>query len=189
MPSERVSMYRIREVLRLSAAGLTVRQVAAGARLSIGAVSKYLNAARAAGVGWPIPEDWDDAELERRVYGETVSRPSKFVMPSCAAIHQELKRHRHVTLQLLWEEYRAEHGPAAYSYSEFCTQDITVNLPPDGKIVFRPGGPGFVLADGSLSWKFGWARKRRGLLTIEGRRLDARAAPFTGEHFRRRELG
>jgi transposase len=42
-------------------------------------------------------------------------------MPVCAAIHQELKRHRHVTLQLLWEEYRADHGAAAYSYSEFCT--------------------------------------------------------------------
>jgi transposase len=121
MPSERVSMYRIREVLRLSAAGLTVRQVAAGARLSVGAVSKYLNAARASGVAWPVPQEWDDAELERRVYGEAACRPSKLVMPACAAIHQELKRHRHVTLQLLWEEYRAEHGPAAYSYSEFCT--------------------------------------------------------------------
>src|SRR5207245_8541774 len=98
MPSERVSMYRIREVLRLSAAGLTVRQVAAGARLSTGAVSKYLNAARASGVAWPVPEEWDDAELERRVYGEAACRPSKCVMPTCAAIHQELKRHRHVTL-------------------------------------------------------------------------------------------
>src|SRR5437667_6510120 len=89
--------------------GATVRQVAAGARLSTGAVSKYLNAARASGVAWPVPQEWDDAELERRVYGEAACRPSKFVMPTCAAIHQELKRHRHVTLQLLWEEYRAEH--------------------------------------------------------------------------------
>lgn len=114
-------MYRIREVLRLSAAGLSVRQVAAGARLSTGAVSKYLKAARAAGIEWPVPESWDDAELERRLHGEAASRPSKFVMPVCAAVHQELKRHRHVTLQLLWEEYRDEHGAAAYSYSEFCT--------------------------------------------------------------------
>lgn len=114
-------MSRIREVLRLSAAGLTVRQVAAGTRLSVGAVSKYLKAARAAQIGWPVPTEWDDAELERRIYGQELSRPSKFVMPACAAIHQELKRDRHVTLQLLWEEYRAEHGLAAYSYSEFCT--------------------------------------------------------------------
>ena len=121
MPSERISMYRVREVLRLSAAGLSVRQVAAGAKLSIGAVSKYLNAARVAGIGWPLPTEWDDAELERRLHGETAARPSKLVMPVCAAIHQELKRHRHVTLQLLWEEYRERHGAAAYSYSEYCT--------------------------------------------------------------------
>ena len=121
MPSERISMYRFREVLRLSAAGLSVRQVAAGAKLSVGAVSKYLNAARAAGIGWPLPADWDDATLERRLYGDPAARPSKLVMPLCAVIHQELRRHRHVTLQLLWEEYREEHGEAAYSYSEFCT--------------------------------------------------------------------
>lgn len=121
MPSERVSMYRIREVLRLSAAGLTVRQVAAGTRLSVGAVWKYLKAARAAGIEGPVPPEWDDAELERRVYGQAPERASKFVMPPCAAIHQELKRDRHVTLQLLWEEYCAEQGSAAYGYSEFCT--------------------------------------------------------------------
>lgn len=121
MPSERVSMYRIREVLRLSAAGLSVRQVAAGAKLSLGAVSKYLKAARAAEIEWPVPEDWDDSELERRLAGEEAQRPSKFVMPVCAAVQQELKRHRHVTLQLLWEEYREDHGAAAHSYSEFCT--------------------------------------------------------------------
>ncbi|MDE2051715.1 MAG: hypothetical protein KGJ72_11925 [Gammaproteobacteria bacterium] len=90
MPSERVSMYRIREVLRLSAAGLTVRQVAAGTRLSIGAVSKYQKAARAAGIEWPVPPEWDDAELERRVYGRAPHRPSQFVMPPCAAIHSHL---------------------------------------------------------------------------------------------------
>ena len=121
MPSERISMYRVREMLRLSAAGLSVRQVAAGAKLSIGAVSKYLNAARTAGIAWPVPEGWDDAELERRLHGERAGRPSTLVMPSCTAIHQELKRHRHVTLQLLWEEYRAQHGDASYSYSEYCT--------------------------------------------------------------------
>jgi transposase len=100
---------------------MSVRQVAAGAKLSVGAVSKYLAAARAAGIAWPVCEEWDDAELRRRLHGEPASRPSKLVMPVCAVIHQELKRHRHVTLQLLWDEYRAEHGEAAYSYSEYCT--------------------------------------------------------------------
>jgi transposase len=46
-----------------------------------------------------------------------VSHP--YVAPDCAAIHQTLKR-KGVTLQLLWHEYRAEHGVAGYAYSQFC---------------------------------------------------------------------
>lgn len=50
--------------------------------------------------------------------------------------------------------------------------------PEGGKVVFRPGGPGFVLPDGSLSMKFGWWRGTRGKLTIDGKRLDAPAPPL-----------
>ena len=51
---------------------------------------------------------------------------------------------------------------------------------PDGTIVFQPGGPGFILPDGSLSMKFGWLRGAglRGKLTIHGKRLDAAAPPL-----------
>jgi hypothetical protein len=48
----------------------------------------------------------------------------------------------------------------------------------DGTIVFKPGGAGFVLPDGSLSMKFGWQRGVRGALRIDGRRLDATAPPL-----------
>ncbi len=40
--------------------------------------------------------------------------------PDCAWIHGELKRHRHVTLQLLWEEYAGRYGAVAYRRSAFC---------------------------------------------------------------------
>lgn len=48
---------------------------------------------------------------------------------------------------------------------------------PDGTVVFRPGGPGVVSPDGSMSMKFGWYRGPglRGKLTIQGKRLDAPA--------------
>lgn len=52
---------------------------------------------------------------------------------------------------------------------------LLVYLQPE--IEFRPGGPGFVLPDGSLAWKFGWCQKVKGKLTIRGRRLDAPAPP------------
>jgi hypothetical protein len=49
---------------------------------------------------------------------------------------------------------------------------ISTGLWPDGTIVFRPGGPGSVYADGSLAMKWGWRRAVRGQLRIDGRRLD-----------------
>ena len=55
---------------------------------------------------------------------------------------------------------------------------LVTSLWPGGKIVFRRGGPGFVLADGALSMKFGWWRRVSGSLTLEGRRLDGQAPPM-----------
>jgi hypothetical protein len=51
----------------------------------------------------------------------------------------------------------------------------------DGAVVFRPGGAGFITRDGSLGMKFGWQRGVQGQLRIEGRRLDAPAAPLRAE--------
>ena len=52
---------------------------------------------------------------------------------------------------------------------------------PNGEVVFRPGGPGFVTNDGALGMKFGWYRDVRGRLTIEGRRLDGDSPPLRSE--------
>ena len=49
---------------------------------------------------------------------------------------------------------------------------------PEGTVVFRPGGSGFVLRDGSLQMKFPWWRRAEGRLVIEGQRLDAIAPPL-----------
>jgi hypothetical protein len=56
---------------------------------------------------------------------------------------------------------------------------LWTSLWPDGTIVFRPGGPGFVLPDGALKMKQGWWRKSLdGRLMIEGKRLDGPAPPL-----------
>jgi hypothetical protein len=68
---------------------------------------------------------------------------------------------------------------------------LATMLWPDGTVVFRPGGPGFVLADGALRMKFIWVKRPGAALTIEGTRLDAPAPPlrstiqkgFEGESF------
>jgi transposase len=40
-------------------------------------------------------------------------------LPGFAHIRQELQQHKHVTLQLLWEEYGTKHSDG-YGYSQFC---------------------------------------------------------------------
>ncbi len=53
--------------------------------------------------------------------------------------------------------------------------DLWTSVWPDGNVVFRPGGPGIIHANGSLSMKWPWYLERgvRGELEVEGRRLDA----------------
>ena len=55
---------------------------------------------------------------------------------------------------------------------------LVTSLYPEGAVVFKPGGPGFVMKDGALSMKFGWWRLVPGRLTITGQRLDGPAPPL-----------
>lgn len=53
-----------------------------------------------AGIAWPLPEEMDDAVLEKRLFvGREEQRPSR-PLPDWAAVDTELRR-KHVTLALL----------------------------------------------------------------------------------------
>jgi transposase len=117
-------MRRIKELLRLSAAGLSYRQMAGATGLSLGSISRYLKAAQDAGLSWPMASELTEADLGVRLVGSGIEpgrARSGFVEPDYAAIHQGLK-HKGVTLLLLWEEYRTGYGPAAYGYTQFCVR-------------------------------------------------------------------
>jgi transposase len=60
-------MRKIRDVLRLSAAGMSKRQIAVSLGVSATAAGECLRRARHAGVTWPLPEDLTDEALERRL--------------------------------------------------------------------------------------------------------------------------
>ena len=112
-------MKKIIEVLRLKhEAKLSHEKIAQACQLSKGVVSKYLSLAQAKGLGWPLPEDTDEAALEALLF-PAKAKPVRFVEPDYFQVHQELKR-KGVTLQLLWAEYVARHGERAYRYSRFC---------------------------------------------------------------------
>ena len=120
MTVSRVSMHKIKEVLRLKfATGLTQRQIAAALGLSNGVVAKYLSAAERAKLSYPFPPEWDDTDLAHALFDASHQPvPVKRLALDFAYIHTELKR-KGVTRQLLWDEYRTTH-PEGYGYTQFC---------------------------------------------------------------------
>jgi transposase len=119
MPGPRLPMRKIRDVLRLSAAGMSKRKIAASLGMSATAAGECIRRARRAGLTWPLPEEVTDESLEVRLFSPpTVAARNRRPQPDWTAVHRELRRPG-VTLQLLWEEHRAAH-PDGYGYSRFC---------------------------------------------------------------------
>ena len=113
-------MRKIRDVLRLRlSAGLSVRQISASTKVSVGLIQKLLHQAQTLELEWPLPQI-DDSQLARLFYPGADTRVSdRYAVPDWAAIHQELKR-KGMTKQLLWEEYTQQYPNRCYSYSQFC---------------------------------------------------------------------
>jgi transposase len=112
-------MRKVRDVLRLRhTLGMSFRQISEATGVGKTVVGEYVRRAGVIGVTWPVPEEINDAELERRLFplaGETaLPRPAI----DWRKVHTEMKRPS-VTLVLLWEEYRAEQADG-YGYSRFC---------------------------------------------------------------------
>lgn len=115
----RLPMRKITDVLRLHAAGRPARQIGPSVGVGRSTVAEYLRRAEVAGVSWPLPEELDEAALERLLFPPPPpAKGRQFVEPDWAATHRELKRPG-VTLALLWDEYRGQH-PDGYGYSAFC---------------------------------------------------------------------
>ena len=92
-------MRKIKEVLRLRfELKLGYQQIGRSCAIAVSTVHKYLKRAEAAGLSWPLPEDWDEARVEATVFpriathacrGEETSAHAAWTSPrstsSCAA--------------------------------------------------------------------------------------------------------
>ncbi|MBC7706860.1 MAG: IS21 family transposase [Rhodoferax sp.] len=112
-------MRKITEVLRLHFEhGRSKREIARIIGVSPSTVTDYLQRAKLAGLGFPLLADVDEQALNRELFPpsapSTVQRPQ----PNWPQIHEGL-RHKGVTLELLWHEYK-EGQPAGFQYSAFC---------------------------------------------------------------------
>lgn len=122
MAQERISMRKIKEILRLKYENkLSDRQAAISTGVSRDTIARYFKRARSAGVDWAKDKDLGDAELEAKLlFSNKFSGYKKLGHkhePDWQHIHDELKR-PNVTLALLWEEYKAA-DLQGYNYSYF----------------------------------------------------------------------
>jgi len=144
--TERLLMRQVREMLRLKyEQGLPHRAIARACGVGLGTVSEYCRRARQAGLTWPLPAEWDDAQLEARLFqrvGDVVGVPRP--LPDMAWVHQELKRPG-VTLQRLHLEY-LQQEPNGYRYSQFYRHyhQWARTLAPTMRQVHRAGEKAFV---------------------------------------------
>lgn len=116
---QELAMVKIREILRLRLkCGIGMRDIARSLAISHPTVSRYLEAAQKSGLDYAQIENMDNKELRKRLKEQT-NRMAKVIrpQPDGAYIYQELKK-KGVTLQLLWEEYRAIY-PDGYQSTQF----------------------------------------------------------------------
>ena len=146
MANTRLSMRKVREILRLKhEGGLSVREIARSMGISVGAVQNYLAGAVKARLTWPLPEGLGDERLQALLFNAPSSTvESRRVLPDMAYLHSELKR-KGVTLQLLWEEYQRDQ-PECYSYPQFCRyyREWAAKLNPTIRQTYRAGEKLFV---------------------------------------------
>ena len=119
MANERISMRKIKDIIRLRGKGLGYRQIGRALRISHPVVSQYARDFAATGLSYAQIKGISDSKLMELLAGGRTADARYGALGAwferCA---RELKRVG-VTIQQIWEEYRQEQ-PDGYSYSQFC---------------------------------------------------------------------
>jgi transposase len=123
MPNRRLSVRKIKEILRLKyECGISEREIARSCGISRNAVAEYLRRASASRLTWEEAANAADADLEERLYpSERIPSVASRPLPDCEHIYNELRTYRkfNLTLSQLWLEYKQDH-PDGYQYTQFC---------------------------------------------------------------------
>jgi transposase len=113
-------MRKIFEVLRLHhEGGRSQREIAQVVSTSPTTVGEILRRVKRCGLTYPLPAGISETALEALLYPPTAPSNLDRPEPDWPAVHRELRR-KGVTLDLLWQEYKAEH-PDGHRYSGFCS--------------------------------------------------------------------
>ena len=105
--SERLTMRKIREILRLTyECGRSQREIAISLSIAVGTICSHLKRARKAGLTWERAQSMTDSDVESLLYSyDNPAHVSQRAPIDYAHVHQELHRTT-ATLELLWVEYQ-----------------------------------------------------------------------------------
>ena len=146
MAQERLTMRKIREVLRLKwECSLSNRAIARSCSISHSTVGEYVRRAKEAGLSWPLPDDLHEERLFKLLFPKPPDPGSRVIScPDWSWVHAELRK-KSVTLRLLWVEYREDH-PTGYGYSQFCAlyRKWAKRLNPSMRLTHKAGEKVFV---------------------------------------------
>jgi len=140
MTQERLTLRKIREILRLKDAGLSNRAIARACKISNSTAGEYLRRAQAAGLSWPLPESLSEEDLFQQLFPQSKSESTpERPLPNWETIRAELKK-KGVTLKLLWIEHRDKH-PNGYGYTQFCDyyRNWAKTQSPTGRFLHKGG--------------------------------------------------
>ena len=114
-----LSMRKISEVFRQRYdLKRSYRDIAQSLNIGKSTVYDYLVRAKAAGIGWPLPEDMSEQALYDKLFLPAAATPDQRPLPEWEETHRELRK-KGMTLRLLWREYREIHA-SGLGYTQFC---------------------------------------------------------------------
>jgi transposase len=110
-----------REILRLSAQGISQRSIAKSCECSRNTVARVLTQAQQQKVEWSMVRDLTDGEIYNKLFPNQI-QPGLHKVPDCEYIHREMAKSG-VTLSLLWNEYCEQcrlNNEIPFKYTQYC---------------------------------------------------------------------
>jgi len=149
MAKKRLSMRKVREVLRLKHSGLSIRSIARACSIGKETVREYLCRASEAGLSWSLSEELDDEALEQRLFPSVIKIYGKRSCPNWALIHKELRQNK--------ADYPIDSGLFLRVQPSVLSYQVTIDYRPEGEVgaIYCPGGGAFLKhrPEGKGLWK------------------------------------
>lgn len=165
MVRRRVKMRKIKEILRLHFdCSLSNEKIGNSLRISKTSVFNCLDRFKNSGLKWPLSEEMTEENIEERLYSYS-QESSETQLPDFGQVHSELSR-PHMTLELLWEEYRKANSEGVsrssfYRHYEVYAKTLKVEM----KIIHKGGDKIFVDYSGDKLHYF--SREQRKKVEVE----------------------